>query len=74
MNTHWIDYIPGTAARITSYPPEDSRLHVTACTDVNKLSQVLNNFHDWLKEEGMMDWKNINLSYNEKIQHLVSLL
>jgi len=74
MNTHWIDYIPGTAARITNYQPADLRLHITACTDVNKLSQVLNNFYDWLQEESMMDWKNINLSYDEKIQHLISLL
>ncbi len=74
--TYYIEYIEGTAARITDQPPYDSRFHKTANVNINEVAQVLNKFHDWLNstwKEPHYVGKNIERSYKDKAQHLLSL-
>lgn len=40
---HYIEYTPGTIARITSYPTRHGH------KDVNRLSRELCRFNDWVK-------------------------
>jgi hypothetical protein len=52
MNTHWIDYIPGTAARVTDKEPDNKVFKQTKDKDVNRLSRIVCNFNDWLNYRG----------------------
>jgi len=68
MNTHWIDYTPGTVARVTNKEPVDKRLKKTVNADVNKLSRVVVKFNDWLTRG------KHRLPFGEKLTHLSFLL
>lgn len=75
--TYYIEYIEGTAARITEQPPFDPRFISTSCEEPNKLSQVLNLFNLWLGDPyrnslGITS-KNITQAHEKKAQHLLSL-
>jgi hypothetical protein len=65
MNTHWIDYTPGTVARVTNKEPVDKRLKQTISSDVNKLSRIVVKFNDWL-----VYGKKHRLPFGEKLTHL----
>ena len=43
---HYIEYLPGTLARITTHPTRHGH------PDVNRLSREICKFNDWLKHSG----------------------
>ena len=59
MNTHFIDYIPGTAARVTDKEPDNKVFKQTKDKDVNRLSRIVCKFNDWLKYGGRKQPFNI---------------
>jgi len=63
MNTHWIDYEPGTAARVSDKLPHEKKLQYIKDTDVNRLSRIVAKFNDWLTRScGRVETIEVKLS------------